>query len=261
MELVLLKFGGSVITEKSRLLSFSEKRTNALSHQLAAALEHKRNMRCILVHGGGSFGHFKAHLYRLTEQAAPSQIEKFLEVRNDMRMLNNLVISSLLSAGIPACSIPADAIFDFSGNRIRFKGKRLVEGMLRRGIVPVTFGDVVYDRRLSFRIVSGDKLMTHLSRAFNPSLTVFCTDVNGIYTSNPRTDRSARLIRVLGRGNEVSTDGEGQLDVTGSMGGKINSLFQIARWSARTFVINGSVRGRLFSLLSKGQATGTMVVL
>ena len=62
------------------------------------------------------------------------------------------------------------------------------------GFTPVTFGDVVSDKKLGFSICSGDLLMLLLAENLKPEKTIFIIDEDGLYTSNPKEDKNAELI-------------------------------------------------------------------
>ena len=63
-QLLLMKLGGSVITHKDRPLSPNFKVIKDLSHVLASV-----QMPVVLVHGGGSFGHYWSVKYKNAYQA------------------------------------------------------------------------------------------------------------------------------------------------------------------------------------------------
>jgi isopentenyl phosphate kinase len=259
MKLAIVKLGGSVITDKSRQLTFNAAIMKQLASEIETALSFDRELRCIIVHGAGSYGHYKAARYRLQGMNGFSAKKHFLEVRNDVRALNHKVIEVLLNAGVEACAVPPENIFRFSNGKAAPVEREHISAFLQAGVMPVTFGDVVYDSTLLLTIVSGDLLMLELSRIFRPHLSIFCTDVDGVYTSNPKLNRGAEMIRNLTPGMHVSTVSSKVLDVTGEMGGKLNTLLDIASHSSRTLVINGLVRGRLKKALLGHDVTGTSV--
>ncbi len=260
-ETALVKLGGSVITWKDRVTTFSRKGTDALSGEISRYLGASPGRRVVVVHGGGSFGHVKAKRYSLSEgMRDSSQVPGFAEVRNDMRKLNLMVVTSLLGRGVSAVSIPAEGILGVSGAHVSSEDFSLVDMALEKNFVPVTFGDAVFDAALGFTILSGDKLMLALSRHLHPDVSVFCTDVDGVFDSNPAVDREAHLIRHLTPSSTISTSSSSRADVTGEMAGKLAVLFEIGRNSGRTAVINGRVKGRLLSALSGRTTVGTEVL-
>ena len=68
------------------------------------------------------------------------------------------------------------------------------EEYLEKQFTPVTFGDVVLDKKLSFSICSGDLLSVALAKHFKPEKVIYIIDEDGLYTSNPKIDKKAKLI-------------------------------------------------------------------
>ncbi|MFQ6130038.1 MAG: kinase, partial [Candidatus Hadarchaeaceae archaeon] len=62
MKPLIVKFGGSVITDKRRRFAVKQATLRRLARELAAA-----KGPLVLVHGGGSFGHPMASKYKIAE--------------------------------------------------------------------------------------------------------------------------------------------------------------------------------------------------
>ncbi|MBS7631517.1 amino acid kinase, partial [Candidatus Bathyarchaeota archaeon] len=63
MSLIILKLGGSVVTEKDKPVTPNKENIKRLSREIAEAGEGE----LILIHGGGSYGHPVADEYNLSE--------------------------------------------------------------------------------------------------------------------------------------------------------------------------------------------------
>ena len=86
------------------------------------------------------------------------------------------------------------------------------------GIMPVTFGDVVMDRTRGFGIVSGDQMMELMAKMFKPERVVFVSDIDGLYTANPKTDPDAELIPEFDAGTLEQVSSVSDVDdVTGGV--------------------------------------------
>ncbi|MCL5677856.1 MAG: isopentenyl phosphate kinase [Candidatus Thermoplasmatota archaeon] len=260
-KIALVKLGGSVLTNKSRLRSFSESDARRLASEVKGyALEGGRR-RLVLVHGGGSFGHIRAKKYELSAGFKKRyQLVGFAQVRNDMRDLNARVVGNLVDEGIPAISFPPETFLKVRDGIVVKSDTEVLERCVAAGVVPVSFGDAVIDMGRTFGILSGDAVMLSLSIALQPAISVFCTDVDGVFDSNPKLSGDARLVRRLNESEYVNTDAPSVHDVTGEMGGKLKFLFDIAENSSRTLVINGRVRSRLEKALSGRSVTSTEVI-
>ena len=62
-EIVLIKYGGSIITDKTKPLSIDYSIINKLNHQIKEILQ--MGLSVIVGNGGGSFGHYYAKAYDL----------------------------------------------------------------------------------------------------------------------------------------------------------------------------------------------------
>ena len=257
MSVVLVKLGGSVITDKSRYRSFNRESTDRLAKEIAAS-----GKQVILVHGAGSFGHVLASEYQLQRgYLNDSQRMGVAKVQQDVRDLNREVMLSLDRAGIAAASIPPGASALMEDGVLKRMETDLFHRYLALGMTPVSFGDVVLDSKRKFGICSGDQLMYLLAKEFHPKLIVFCADVDGIFTADPNLDRGATLIEEVDRSVlEAIPRTMRVTDVTGSIYGKLESMLSLAQLGKSTMVINGLVPGRLASALKGEKVKGSMVV-
>ena len=247
--MILIKFGGSVITDKSRYRTFNAERVRRLCREIKESGE-----RVIIVHGAGSFGHVLAKEYSLNDGFKDaSQIPAVAQVCYDMRDLNSMIIRELNDAGLPAVSVPTGSCFMMDDRRLIIDDPSVLTSMYDKGIMPVMFGDVVMDRKLGFAICSGDQIMELLTGIFHPSRVIFISDIDGLYDDDPKKNTSARLIKDVNRRtlDEVRTDIT-VADVTGGVRGKMETMLRMCSEGCDCVLINGTVDGRLLSLL-KGE--------
>ena len=260
IEVALVKLGGSVVTDKSKLRSFAGKNASMLLGELSKFLGARDSRRAIVVHGGGSFGHIIAKRFSISEGfQRDSQLAGFAEVRNDMRDLNSRLIASMRSLSLPAISFPPESLFRIESRRIVFTDISAALKGLEIGLIPVSFGDAVIDMQRSFTILSGDTIMEELSRIVRPSVSIFCTDVDGVFSSDPKSSAKSSLLRHLTAGTKLVAGSATVDDVTGGMEGKLRVLFEVAKYSGRTYVVNGRKPGRLLRALQGRSVTGTEV--
>jgi hypothetical protein len=72
----------------------------------------------VVVHGAGSFGHFEASQYGITKPHTPQHtlLEGFAKTRRSVTRLNQLVVSALVDAGVPAVGLsPCGVCFSSKG--------------------------------------------------------------------------------------------------------------------------------------------------
>lgn len=230
--ITIIKFGGSVITDKNKPLSVNQKTIDSLSSSLR---EFSKSNELIVVHGGGSFGHPLAKKYSLKKgYVNEKSFEGFALTQDAMQRLNRIIVESLLKNGVPAVSYQSSASLILKDGKIReinIKPLRLLLGM---GLVPVIYGDVVADTsKRRFGIASGDMIIAHLSQKLPVKQVFFISDVDGVYTSDPKKDKKAKHIPLINRHNysevQASLGGSGGVDVTGGMAHKIGEIITLSR--------------------------------
>ena len=256
--MIILKLGGSVITNKTKIKTFKNKLMDSLSESIK-----KSGKQMIIVHGAGSFGHILAKKYELNDGYKNNgQIKGFSETHEMVQSLNTLVLKSLVKYNIPAVSVPTHSIVKLDNHKLVKIDFKLFEDYLERQFIPVTFGDVVLDKKLVFSICSGDLLVEALAKYFKPEKVIFAIDEDGLYTSNPKIDKKAKLIvkTTFKKLEELSTILDKHADVTGGMSGKINTIKSISKLGIETVLLNGNKPERLYKILVGKEPKSTIVV-
>ncbi|MDW5563006.1 MAG: isopentenyl phosphate kinase [Methanomassiliicoccus sp.] len=256
--MLLVKLGGSVITDKMNYRVLREGILKRLAEEIAGSGE-----TTVVVHGAGSFGHVVAAKHRIQNgYEDASQLMGAAQVLEDVRVLNLAVTSALVRSGVPAVSLPPSALVRLSGGVLESLDVDAFRRYLALGIAPVTFGDVALDVKRGFGICSGDQLMEVLARELSPRRIIFCSDVDGVFSSDPRCDPSARMYEVVDRSVlDALPRTQHCADVTGSIYGKIETMLRIAAHGGGSMVINGMVPGRLAAAMRGEEVVGTRVVV
>lgn len=243
----ILKLGGSVITDKTRQYCFKENVMDNLASEIK-----RSNKEAILIHGAGSFGHILAKKYNLNEgYIEESQIKGFSLTHEMVQKLNSLVLQSLHKNDISAVSISPHSIIKLNNHKLEKMNYKIFEEYLEKKFTPVTFGDVVLDKKLGFSICSGDLLVMVLAKYFKPEKVVFVIDEDGLYTANPKIDKNAKLISSATDDEleEFTMSLDKHADVTRGMKGKIDVIKNITKLSIDTVLVNGNKQDRLYNIL------------
>ena len=243
--MLLIKLGGSVISDKRIYRRFRRGAVEEIAYHLP-----KKDM--IIVHGGGSFGHILADKYEITNGFDKWKVMGFAEIGRDMMLLNLKILDILIKNGIPAVSMPPHSYL-IMGKRLNLE---IFENLLHYNFVPLTYGDVAFDRDRGINICSGDYLMLELAKKFRPEKVIFLSDVDGVFTKHPR-NKDAKLIKVLNGNFDVETSIRVR-DVTGGMGEKIKLMRKIAKYSS-VYLINGFHPERIDHILKGKDFIGTVV--
>ena len=216
---VLLKLGGSVITDKGADCTINRNRLG----QVAAVIAGARTDGILIIHGAGSCGHPEAKRYRLDVGATTGQTEGIYVTHRAVSQLNDAVVCALREHGVAAVGVhPLHAGVADKGRLVAFE-TRHIRKMLELGMVPVIHGDVVMDLSRGACIVSGDQLVRYLAVALKCDRVGLATDVPGVLDGERVvpviTPETAPALQI---GNSLHTD------VTGGMRGKINELLELA---------------------------------
>ena len=253
--MILIKFGGSVITDKSRYRTFNADRVKRLCKEIKDSDE-----RVIVVHGAGSFGHVLAKEHNLNDGFKDdSQIPAVAQVCYDMRYLNEMVVKELNDAGLPAVSVPTGSCFMMRNRELIIGDPSVLKSMFEKGIMPVMFGDVVMDSELGFAICSGDQVMERLKEIFDPTRVIFVSDIDGLYDKDPKNNKDAKLIKDVDRKVMESVETDITVaDVTGGVRGKMETMLRMCSAGCDCVLVNGTVGGRLLTLLKGGKVPCTI---
>lgn len=261
-ELIIIKLGGSVITDKERDTPTPRITVVKDIAKQIKTLYGSGKYRLILVHGAGSFGHPLAKKYQLHKgMITPKQKLGFALTDQKTLKLNSIILSHLLRYAIPAVSLPPRSFVIQSQGKLKQFDYFLIQFYIGQNQVPLLFGDVVVDDKWGCSILSGDTIVAYLGQKLNADKVVFLSDVGGVYDADPKTNPKARLIKQINdknlnqvlRGLTTSA----RADVTGEMTGKIDSIKRDLKKST-IWIINGLESDNLIRAVA-GVAVGTKI--
>ncbi len=260
---VIVKLGGSVITDKSQALTPNTHNITRLVQELAESIKTE-NISLIVVHGGGSYGHPLANRYHLDQGLKDiSQLLGFAETHQSMLALNKLVIEEFVEHKLPAVSFPAMNMWTTKDGRIAEGSPTQVEDALRRGFIPVLFGDTVFDSTRGVAILSGDQIINYLVKPLKPKMVIIGTDVDGLFTADPKTHPTARFIPKLTSQNVdpvlKGLEGAKVVDVTGGMRAKVTELLEIASYTPKIILVNADIPDRIKLAVCDKPVRGTII--
>ncbi|MCG3206842.1 MAG: Glutamate 5-kinase [Anaerolineae bacterium] len=267
-ELILLKLGGSVITDKTKPFTARMDVIDRLAVEIKHALDERAGeLKLIIGHGSGSFGHAVASQYQTHKGAVSAESWLgFAEVAAAAAELNNLVLKSLRAAGVPAIKFQPSASTRTRGEQLMYFETFPIKEVLSRGLVPVIYGDVSVDASQGMSIVSTEKLFDSLARELTPNRIVLVGQVDGVYTADPLSDPGAELIEDIDRTNwdEVETmlGGSHATDVTGGMFSKVREMYRLtlAMPPMQAMIMSAETPGHLEDVLKGKMVTfGTLI--
>jgi isopentenyl phosphate kinase len=258
---IILKLGGSAITDKS---AEATPRTEIIN-RLAEEIKRADLDNLIIVHGGGSFGHPAAAKYGIKDgyKEDPTQKLGFAETHHMMTVLNGLVMDSFIWHEIPALSIAPSCCFMTDNGKIKYFDDSTLQAMAKMAFTPVLYGDVVMDEKLGFTVLSGDQLVAYLAIKYKAQKIVIGADTDGLFDSDPKTNPNAKPYKHLTLAElkqiQPKLGKASGTDVTGGMAGKIAELIPAIEAGVHV-TITGATKGlSIFRALTDQSILGTEI--
>ena len=227
--MIFLKLGGSLITDKSQPETPRTKVIKRLATEIAYALDQRPELRLLIGHGSGSFGHPPASRHK-THLGATSHAEwiGFAEVWAAAQRLNRLVIDSLIAAGLPAIAFPPSSSSITEDGAILEMAHEPIHQALIAGLIPVVYGDVAFDRSRGSTIVSTEKIFAYMARHLRPQRILLAGLDPGVYMNYPDSEEIFATVTLDDVATIQFAEAEAP-DVTGGMWSKVQEALALAQ--------------------------------
>ena len=276
---MFLKLGGSLITDKTKPYTPRLDVMDDLALQIKTALQTHPNLRLVLGHGAGSFGHVPASEYRTRDGLPPQPTplthrqrdeteenywKGFAEVWYQAEMLNRYVTSALYKAEVRAITLPPSASVIASDGQVLVWETTPIRMALSSGIVPVIHGDVVFDEIRGGTILSTEDLFMHLTRALNPDRILLAGLEKAVWADFP--ERTKKIDKITPQSFKEVSAGVGKTaagaDVTGGMESKVKQMLELVQDSsvASVQIFSGEDAGNIVYALT-GESLGTLITM
>lgn len=277
-ELVFLKLGGSLITDKTQpytpLLDVMED----IAVQIATTVQAQPNMRLVIGHGAGSFGHVPASEYHTRDGLPPKSTQLahrerdetednywkgFAEVWYQASSLNRFVMKALHKIGVRALALPPSSSVIASDGKISVWETTPIRMALASGIVPVIFGDTVFDEVRGGTILSTEDLFMYLARALSPERILLAGLESAVWDDFPARTKKIEKI-TPSTFNEMSAGiGKSEAaDVTGGMESKVKQMLELIENNPELTIqiFSGTGPGNIVRALI-GETLGTVIAM
>ncbi len=257
-ELIILKLGGSIISDKSKPFTVNETNISRLIEEISNV-----TVPLIVIHGGGSFGHPVATKYDINAgYYDPSQIIGFAETRYAMEQLNNIILKAFMEKNLPAVSVQPSAITFTENGRIKDMDTEIISEMIEFGLIPVLYGDAVLDKKKGIAILSGDQIVNYLAIKLNAKKVIFCGDMDGVFLQEEGS-AEAKIVQevtyenfkdVLSACKRLNSD---SYDVTGKMLGKLKEIEILIENGVEAIILNANKPDYVLKALKGEKVLGT----
>lgn len=262
----LVKIGGSIITDKTIPNSVRQDVLERLVGELKRARQEIGDLM-VLGHGSGSFGHVPASQYKTAEGFINDQSVLGMAITQDSAaQLNRIVVKECLRQGIPAVSL-------YTSNSVVLKN-RVVEDYfdavfreyLKKGLLPVTTGDVLVDQERGCGIWSADKILPFFAEKFQENgwqvrQLLHVTNTPGVYKDVEKPEDGTFEVITPQNWPEVQKAmGETKgFDVTGGMKAKLEESLALAQKGVDSIILSGDQPENLYNCLTGQPFAGTKI--
>lgn len=263
---IFVKLGGGLIAPKD----WEEQTPDfGVIRRLAGEIKEGmkgRNDLLVLGNGAGNFAHNAAQKYETAKGFEDDDVVKKIGACITQLIaakLNKLVVEELIRVGVSAAAVAPHDLILAKGKTLSEVYVNSVEVMLRKGIVPVVYGDVIWDEINGCVIFSTETVLGILAgelkkRGWKINNIVQVSREDGVW------DSDKKLISKIDLGNWENLQKElvenVGADVTGGMRHKVETSLEIAeKIGVETWIISGRAVGRLEGVLKGGKVSGTII--
>lgn len=262
-DLILIKLGGSLITNKSIPFTAKPDVINVIAKEIKSARK-KNNSNLLIAHGSGSFGHTVAAKYKTSEGYKRKLSHGFPLVANAAREINTIVMKEFLAQGLPVVSFsPLSFLYTNKKKPKKSHWDPIIKS-LALGYIPVIYGDVIMDESRGFCIYSGETTLDLFAKSFAKTFTILkviqAGDTDGVFDAENNVIKEINSSNIKNFSSAIT--GSKSIDVTGGMVHKVHESLTLAMDTGiPTWIINGNKRGRLSQSIIDKTGVGTKITL
>lgn len=263
-ELVFLKLGGSLITNKDVPGSARPDVITRIADEIAFGLQKNPGVRLLVGHGSGSFGHFAARQFDTRDGVyTPDQWRGFAAVWREAKALNTIIVEAFTKAGLPVVAFsPCSQVFTASREITRWDTTQ-IQMAIQNELLPLVYGDVIFDSEIGGTILSTEEQFEYLADQLHPDRILLAGIEEGVWKDFPAR---SEIIRRITPANITSFESHltasESPDVTGGMRSKVCSMLELAQSSGcrEVCIFSGLAGGSILNALS-GECAGTSISL
>lgn len=239
-ELIFLKLGGSLLTDKTRPQTLRGDVLARLASEIAGALADRADplaqadWRLLIGHGSGSFGHMAARTHNTRAGvSSPEDWRGYAETARAAALLNRHVVDALWEAGVPALAVQPSASAQCHDGELLVLEERPIRVGLEHGLTPVVYGDVALDTVRGGTIIATEEIFAWLAPRLRPTRVILVGEVAGVLTADPASGRAGEVIPEITPetlpGVAQALGGSRGVDVTGGMVAKVREMLALVQ--------------------------------
>ena len=259
---IFLKLGGSLITDKMCAYTARHEVIARLAGEVRQALDTSPDLRLLIGHGSGSFGHWAASPYGTRQGVStPAQWRGYAEVAAAAARLNRIVTDAFLQANVPVLSVQPSASARCQDGDLRHLDTRPIRAALAHGLVPLVYGDVALDSVRRGTIVSTEDIFVFLADELHPTRILLLGAVPGVLDSDGSVIPHITPADLPSL--QITLNGSRGVDVTGGMADKVARMVELVQRDPDmcVHILTGTQPGLLTrALLDDTLSVGTRIL-
>jgi isopentenyl phosphate kinase len=143
-----------------------------------------------------------------------------------------MVVGALLKKELPAVSVKPSSMFTAEGGGVKYFFLDPLMGFVNLGIIPVLYGDMVYDSQVGGAILSTDRIFYELANILTKQnikidKVIFCGSTDGVLDENGKPIKKI-TVKNFPTYSNVFFDNK-YVDVTGGMKKKVQTALWISK--------------------------------
>lgn len=260
-KLTLIKLGGSLLTNKSKLFTLKEDVLESVIGQLVKAWSEGE--RFVLGHGSGSFAHVPAEKYKVIQGKIDEQsVYGASMVADAAAQLNRIVIAESLKQKLSTISLPPSSLFISKSKQASEVNLLPIVTSLNIDLVPVVYGDLILDLDQGFTIWSTESVLNTIANnwqddQYQITKVIHCGETDGFLVKD-------QVVPEINTNNfeemKQSISETAGFDVTGGMLHKIEESLSLARTKQiDSYIVGGNHGGNLYRAITGKDFIGTRV--
>ena len=256
--MVVIKLGGGLIAPKDGKMETADLPTiKRLAEEIRNARE-KTGCRLVIAAGSGNYGHAAVKKYGMETDLVAAKVQRIAQ------KIGEIVVEEMLKIEMPAVLISPHDLFVMEGEKLVQDNSKIVGDILDKNLVPVVYGDVIWNVAGKAVIFSGEKCLSliaasligqdqQVERVIQVSKERGVLDEKGEVIPSITHDTWEQIKEQIGQAPAV--------DVTGGMRHKIEESLEMAQKSGiSSVIICGKTEGNLEKAMSGEVVTGTEIV-
>ena len=260
MTTIFIKLGGSLITDKQVEASFRTDVMQRLSMEIAAAYAQQPDLKLIVGHGSGSFGHFAAKRHGTMQGVhTAEQWRGFTEVADAAAQLNHHVFRSLRDTQLPIWKLQPSASAHCTDGVITSMALEPLRTALTNRLIPLVYGDVALDTVRGGTIISTETIIQYITAHIQVDHVLLLGEVPGVL--DQQGDVIPHITPQTLASYQDALGGSAGTDVTGGMFTKVRDMLTLASSAPglQIRIMDGREPGLLQSTLVGDTAPGTLL--